>query len=89
MLASASDRADSDKKRLQEEARRLEATTSSLLRAIENAAVSGGAPDTLVARLRERETEKREAEARLHQITALSHMTDLDLRRDEQELARR
>lgn len=38
---------------------------------------------------RKREAEKKAAEARLDEINALANVTELDLRRDEQDLARR
>ncbi len=89
MLAVASATAGEDEKRVRDELRHLEATSAALVRAIENAALSGGMPDALVARLREREAEKQAAELRLREILTLGAVTDFELRRDEQELARR
>jgi DNA invertase Pin-like site-specific DNA recombinase len=89
MLAAANATASTDERRVRHEIRRLEATISALVRAIENAALSGGVPDALVTRLRELEAEKQRAELRLREILALRAVTHLELRRDEQELARR
>jgi nucleotidyltransferase/DNA polymerase involved in DNA repair len=89
MLAAASATAHEDEKRVRDELRQLEATCGALARAIENSALSGGAPDALVARLREREAEKQAAELRVREILTLGAVTDLELRRDEQELVRR
>ena len=88
MLAAANDGAADDQKRLREEIRRLEASIDALLGAIE-AGQARQAPEALLSRLVEREAEKKAAEARLREVTALANVSELELRRDEQELARR
>ena len=88
MLTEASSTAKHDTAHLHQEIRQLDTAINALLSAIE-AGGKGQTPDSLLTRLREREAEKNALEARLQEIKALSGVTELDLRRDEQDLARR